>query len=64
MEEKSCFKCRNQNICKHKSHIFDKFELCHVLNDISGFINIIAKSIGERCRYFTEYTEKEKEIFK
>lgn len=58
---KSCFNCRMQHICKHYQRIFDKFELCSFMKDMSGFINSIVNAIGERCKYYTEFTEEEKE---
>lgn len=62
-KEKSCFSCRNQYICKHKANIFDRFEICYIMEDMSGFINTIAKALGSRCKYYAIFIEEEKEMF-
>jgi len=59
MKNKSCFNCKNQNICKHRDRIFDKFEFISWIEDTSGFVSLIAKAIGERCKYYIPYSEQE-----
>ena len=68
MKNKSCLRdCRNQNICKHKDRIFGRFELLTFfdnIRDTSDFVNIISNAIGERCKYFVEFTPEEREARK
>jgi hypothetical protein len=55
---KSCFSCRNHNICKHRSRIFDNFELASfIMEDISGLINLISMGIACRCKYYEPHVE-------
>lgn len=51
-ENKSCFNCKNCNICKHYRYIFDKFEVYQFMNDYQSFINLVGNGIGERCKYY------------
>ena len=50
--KKSCFKCKNGKICKHRERIFDRFEFMSWFEDQSGFVNLIAEGLGERCKYY------------
>ena len=58
---KSCFNCKMQNLCKHYQRIFEKFEVYTFIEDVSGFINLIGRAAGERCKYYTEFTGEEKQ---
>lgn len=61
-ESKSCFNCRNQNICVHKARIFEKLEnVLFVISDAGGLISSIANGIGIRCKYYTPFTREEME---
>jgi len=61
-KSKSCFNCRNKNICVHKTRIFEKLELTlFIVSDAGGLVTSIANSIGVRCKYYDPYTQEEKE---
>ena len=50
-----------QNECKRcQCIIIDRISLQAFMEDISGFISIIAGAIGERCKYYAEFTREEK----
>jgi hypothetical protein len=59
-ESKSCFNCRNQNICIHKARIFERLEnVLFIVSNPSGLINLIADGIGTKCKYYTPFTPEE-----
>ena len=58
--DKSCFLCRNQNICKYKSQIFDVLEgVYSFTEDLHGLMHSVGKAIAQRCKYYIPFTKKE-----
>jgi len=61
-KSKSCFNCRNQNICVHKTRIFERLEnVLPIISDQGGLITIIANGLGVRCKYYAPFTPEEME---